>query len=195
MVKKCSKLVFWGIIILGIVLPSVVMLTVGTIFNRASLLDFLRPPFPELLVEQAIVGLLNAIPFIALALLVLVKVILEGDIKIHFYRRIGGIIGAAITTFSISLFSNIAYYIDLFGPSSSSTGGLVFIFIPIYGLILMPVGYWGGQLVGFSLERKKQNMSEEKFKKELIIYISLTAAIFLLLLFGLILVETTPLYQ
>lgn len=152
--KKRLKLVFWGIAILGLLLPLVVEIIVGLIMDPRQMLRFYTSHTKEALSGLLLASLSNDIPFIALAILVLRRIGLnigrdtEGQYSKNFYRQRSGVIGAAIAVIGVSLLLNIAYWVDLYGPSCSSTGCLVFIFIPIYGLILMPLGYGCGWILG-----------------------------------------------
>lgn len=181
-------------IVIGFVIPSIVMILSGIILNPSSFFNDLKSlkSFYTLVKTQLILGIINTLPFIAITIILINNTKNNQYFKIS-YRQKCGVIGAAGAIFFISFLFNIIYYIDLFSSSPSSTGSLIFVVLPIYSFFLIPVGYFLGQWIGSSLDRKKQEMSEQKFKKELFIYEIFALIFFLFLLILFLSAEIIPL--
>ena len=61
---------------------------------------------------------------------------------------IGGSVGFALTGIPLLLFVHAAWFFDWEGTKTgSSTGGLIFVFIPIYSIIVGGIGYLVGWLI------------------------------------------------
>ena len=118
------KWYFYGIIIIGILLPWLVMLIVGILISPVKLFGILRDSLADI---NFFVGvtIISVIPFIILAFLMKFQInklyILSPQ---KYYHYVGGIIGAITGTIGISLLINILVCIDLFSSSPSSTGGI-----------------------------------------------------------------------
>lgn len=135
---------FGGIIILGEMLPFIIggMMTLKYGPSEFPILDlFLLKP-SSLLFPLIIHG----IPLVVFTLLA----------KFLWEKRgaqLAAIIGAGIAVFGIILLFNLIFWIDLYLGSASSTGALIFLVIPVFGILLVPIGYWCGWLTGKGLVR------------------------------------------
>jgi len=141
--KKITLLNFF-IIITGFFLPTIIGLSFASI--RSPELLF---PVKEIADVFFLSGLLNCIPFIVVAALIKIT---------QNTKYIPGNIGAVIAVFGVSIFFNIIYWLDLTSESPSSTGGLIFFFLPFYGCLSIPFGYVIGHGIGLfinSLFKKK----------------------------------------
>ncbi len=135
---------FGGIIILGEMLPFII----GTIMTLkyepsefSDLGSFLLNPLSFFFTV-----ILHGIPLVAFALLA----------KFLWEKRgaqLAAIIGAGIAVFGIIVLFNLVFWIDIYVGSASSTGALIFLVIPVFGIFLMPLGYWCGWLAGKGLTR------------------------------------------
>ncbi len=76
-------------------------------------------------------------------------------IKNHSKSELGGCMGFTLVSMALTLFFHGAWYFD-WGETKtgSSTSGLIFIFIPIYALIVGGIGYVIGWFLGKGMEKK-----------------------------------------
>lgn len=137
---------FWGLIILGILSPLIVESVVAIIFASQDFFSMLRSIFPSLM----LIGLLNAVPFIIFAFLVRsLWQRPEVETPQDFFKHKGGVIGAGVVGIGLVLFVNISIWtsIALMLPGFS-TAVIAFIFLPVYGIIGILIGYGSGRLIG-----------------------------------------------
>ena len=148
--RQISKRAFWGIIVLGAILPMVTQVIIGAIFDPTSIVSLIFKSNPLFL------AIINVIPFIALALLAKWKLnnVPSDNISV-ISKRLYSVIGAGVTTISVSLLINFSVWINLFSDDPSSTAGIALVFIPIYAIIVMPIGYLCGKLAGSLILRVK----------------------------------------
>jgi hypothetical protein len=137
---------FWGLIILGILLPLIVESVVAIIFASKDFFSMLKSIFPSLI----LIGLLNDVPFIIFAFLV--RSLWhrpEVETSQDFFKHKGGVIGAGLVGIGFVLFINISIWLSvtLMLPGFS-TAVIAFIFLPIYGIIGILIGYGSGRLIG-----------------------------------------------
>jgi len=137
---------FGGIIILGEMLPFIIGSMMTLRYEPSEFSDlgsFLLNPLTFLFTL-----ILHGIPLVAFALFA----------KFLWEKRgaqLAAIIGAGIVIFSIIVLFNLVFWIDLYLGSASSTGGLIFLVIPVFGIFLLPIGYWCGWFAGKGLARIK----------------------------------------
>jgi len=137
---------FWSIIIGEILLPFLVSIAVEIVSDPREAYNlrfiFLSPSF-------FLIGLLNDVPFILLAFLVRSLWHRPKDEKYKdFLRHKAGVIGAGVISISLILYINISIWISivLLLPGFS-TAVISYIFLPIYGIIALLVGYGLGRIV------------------------------------------------
>jgi hypothetical protein len=123
-----------AILVSGLALPLVIELAFSLKYG------FLETPL-TFLVKAPVLLIGHGIPLGVLV--VIVKSLYQQR-----ERHIPGIIGAGIGVFGIILVLNLVYWLDIYLGSASSTGGLVFTVIPIYGCLSIPLGYCCGWIVG-----------------------------------------------
>lgn len=135
---------FGGIIILGEMLPFIIGSMMTLRYKPSEL-----PALGSLLLEPLSflsTLIVHGIPLVAFALLA----------KFLWEKRgaqLAAITGAGIAVFGIILLFNLVFWIDLYIGSASSTGGLIFLVMPVFGIFWMPLGYWCGWLAGKGLAR------------------------------------------
>jgi hypothetical protein len=137
---------FWGIIILGILLPFIVESIVELIFDFKNFFNTLLP----LLASFILMGLLNSIPFVILAFIVRsLWYRPETERLKDYFKHKSGVIGAGILSIGSNLCVNIAVWVgSALNLAGSSTSVIVYVFLPIYGTITILIGYAVGRLIG-----------------------------------------------
>jgi len=135
-----------GILIVGFLLPSVIALIVMLILEPTEVARL----FASSAMTFILIGLFNAIPFA-----VYVKILKstigiaqnnllnDGQLK-HKY----GLIFAAIAGLSVIVFVQINTWIGMIklAPGASTTG-IAFLYLPVYGVIAILLGYGFGVLI------------------------------------------------
>lgn len=141
------KLLFWGTIAIGMVLPIVVMMTINLIFDSLNFLDafnaIISSFFDGITSLGFIYWVLHSIPFIFLAFLIRSQLGEKVDSPVLYILRLSKVIGAWVVTIGFTLYINIVVLI-----SDSSTAVLAYLFIPFYETVAILVGYGCGWLVG-----------------------------------------------
>ena len=138
---------YWGCIVFGLTLPGVVTVTHGTYQRHGAFseawqefrLDLFAPGY-----NLFLVGVLNAIPFIVLAVFILLHLGSAAKREPEIVsRRLIGVAGALVLAVGLSAWVHIGttLYPD-------AQGALAYFFLPIYLLGLIPLGYACGRLIG-----------------------------------------------
>lgn len=148
-----------GIIIFGLLLPLVVRVIAEYMFKGKELL-LLLSSVPALLIAPGenllIVALLNDIPFIAFALVVRhIMKNLSVRYRKFYYHNITGLICAAFAITILSIDLNYSVWSDVF-IHASSTAVIAFMFLPVYGLISLVLGYSFGFGLVWALKKLKR---------------------------------------
>lgn len=141
--------VFWAIVGIGVALPWLIRIGTEAFFNPTKLAGILAT-FPSELFAPGVnlwmIGLLSGIPFLVVALLVKNSFSASGPSSIG---GKAGAYGAGIGVLVLTLWMNLSIYVPLYGPGrASSTAAIGFVFLPVYGLAILPVGFVLGWLVG-----------------------------------------------
>lgn len=143
---KYSGQVFWGIIIIGLFLPLIVELAVELIFDPKHFISTLLSLSPS----SILMGVFNAIPFIVFAFLV--RSLWhrpEHETFQLFFKHKSGVLGAGIIGIGFILLVNINVWVGaVLTLPGFSTSGLVYMFIPFYGIVAILIGYGIGYVVG-----------------------------------------------
>lgn len=141
------KLLFWGTIIMGAVLPIAVMVAVDLIFRRS---DFLSAFISAISFFSGdlwgfLPWVIHNIPFIFLAFLIKLRIGKNAGDSEPYIIRLSEVIGAWILTVGFDLTMNIDMWISI---SGSMWAPLAYLFISFYEIITILVGYGGGWVVG-----------------------------------------------
>lgn len=144
---------YWGCIVFGLVLPGIVTIAHDAFRNQgawaAAWKDFqlhlFAPGFNFFLV-----GILNAIPFVLLAVFILFHLGTAATKEpVIVSRRLSGVAGAVAAGVGLSTWAHLATTLH-----PDAQGALVYFFLPIYLLGLIPLGYAVGRLAGLLLFKK-----------------------------------------
>ena len=143
---------FWSAVVAGLAIPGLISVGHEIAVREVSLvaawqdlrLHFFAPGY-----NLFLVAVLNAIPFVALAVFLLFHLgtaLERGHGVVS--RRIAGVLGAWLTAFGLSLWMHLSLTLH-----PDAQGAIALFFLPLYVLLLMPVGYGAGRLVGrFALD-------------------------------------------
>lgn len=150
MTLRKMKVVFWGTIILGMILPIIVMISVDLVVSHGNLLITLKSSIVSFWHNWGLVLiLLHDIPFVVLAFVIKSRLGEKVYASEPYTLRLSETIGAWIVIFIVGFWMNLDVWISLASLSSGfSTAILVYFFFPFYGIIAILVGYWSGWLVG-----------------------------------------------
>ncbi len=150
---RITVTLYWGCIVFGLALPGVVTVA-HNIYQRHGAFAEAWQEFRLHLFAPGynlfLIGVLNAIPFILLAVFILFHLGTAAKQKpMIITRRLIGVAGAVAVAVGLSAWAHIGttLYPD-------AQGALVYFFLPIYLLVLIPLGYACGRLVSNLLFRK-----------------------------------------
>ncbi len=115
-----------AILLAGLLCPFVARLPGAVFYGMEFLLQYLIPVKKILFISA-----INLIPFTVLAVVVARS------------ASRAGVVGAVAVVFGLNLFGH-----GMLDLNSSSTAAVALVFIPIYTLLLVPVGYLLGRIVG-----------------------------------------------
>jgi hypothetical protein len=144
---------FWGCVVFGLTLHGVVMITHDAYRRHGAWaeawqdfrLHLFAPGFNFFLI-----GVLNALPFVLLAIFILFHLGMAAKQEpVLVSRRLAGVAGALMIAVGLSAWAHIG---TILHPDAQ--GALVYFFLPIYLLGLIPLGYAAGRLVGTLVFRK-----------------------------------------
>ena len=144
---RITVTLYWGCIVFGLTLPGVI-----TIAHDASRrhggwteafqdfrLHLFAPGY-----NLFLVGVLNAIPFVLLAVFILFHLgTAARQDPVIVSRRLLGVAGAVAVAVGLSTWAHLATTLH-----PDAQGALVYFFLPIYLLGLIPLGYGCGRLIG-----------------------------------------------
>ena len=138
---------YWGCIVFGLTLPGVVTVA-HDMYRRHGAWAEAWQDFSLHLFAPGynlfLIGVLNAIPFVLLAVFILFHLgAAEQQKPVIISRRLFGVAGAVAVAVVLSAWAHIGttLYPD-------AQGALVYFFLPIYLLGLIPLGYGCGRLIG-----------------------------------------------
>jgi len=138
---------YWGCIVFGLSLHAVIMVAQDTYRRHGAFaeawqdfrLHLFAPGYNFFLI-----GVLNALPFVLLAVFILFHLGTTATKEpVIVSRRLAGVAGAVAVAVGLSTW---AHLITVLHPDAQ--GALVYFFLPIYLLGLIPLGYAVGRLAG-----------------------------------------------
>jgi len=148
-----TVMLYWGCIVFGLALPGIVMVA-HEAFRRHGAwaeawqdyhLHLFAPGFNFFLV-----GILNALPFVLLAVFILFHLGTAATWEpVIVSRRLTGVAGALAAAVGFSTWAHVATVLH-----PDAQGALVYFFLPIYLLGLIPLGYAVGRVAGMLLFKK-----------------------------------------
>lgn len=144
---------FWGCIVFGLTLPGVVMVVHDASRRHGGWAEAFQDFRLHLFApgyNLFLIGVLNAIPFVLLAVFILFHLGTAARQEPAIVsRRLAGVVGALAVAVGLSAWAHLATTLH-----PDAQGALVYFFLPIYLLGLVPLGYAGGRLVGNLLFKK-----------------------------------------
>jgi len=149
---RATVTLYWTCIGSGLIIPWIAVILVDLLKHHQSIgqalhqwrLHLFAPGY-----NLFLVGLLNAVPFVLLALFLLFHLGLTSSLTLPLARRrMVGVATAALAAAGLSAWAQIA---TLWFPDAQ--GALVYIFLPIGLAALLPVGYAIGRVFGSLLIR------------------------------------------
>lgn len=149
---QTTVMLYWACIGLGLTIPWIAVILVDLLKHHQSIgqalhqwrLHLFAPGY-----NLFLVGLLNAIPFVLLALFLLLHLGLTSSRSLLLVKqRMAGVAAAVLGAIGLSAWVHMA---TLWFPDAQ--GALVYIFLPIGLTGLLPVGYAIGRVLGRLLVR------------------------------------------
>ncbi len=146
-IRLITVVTYWIAIVLGPLVPWATLILTDVAVRHVPLTQALHDFRAHLFApgyNLFLIGMLDAVPFIAFALLTLCHLGMSSlEDSVQTCRRVTGIAGAglAITVVSIWIHVTILLHPD-------AQGAIAYFFLPVVLLILLPVGYAGGRLIG-----------------------------------------------
>ncbi len=138
---------YWGCIVFGLTLPGIVMIVHQAVQRHGALagawqdfrLHLFAPGYNFFLI-----GILNALPFVLLAVFILLHLgTAAAKEPVIVSRRLAGVAGALFVAVGLSAWVHIAVVVH-----PDAQGALAYFFLPIYLMGLIPLGYGCGWLIG-----------------------------------------------
>ncbi len=148
--KLLTRLGFWFTLSAGFLLPWTIMLAVDTWVHgvpvvrawRTFTLHLFAPGY-----NLFLVGVLTAIPFVVLAILLLLHVgTIDSQKVLIAHRRALGILSAEVVMLVIAGWTHISVLIH-----PDAQGALAYFYLPLLLLISLPFGYGIGRLLAKAL--------------------------------------------
>lgn len=131
---------YWGSILVGLTMPVLVRIVHDMATSQASWSDVIEAIGQQLFApgyNLFLIAALNATPFVLYAIFVLFHLGLAHRCRPAVARRrVGGALGGATVLLGLSLWAHVG---TIVWPDAQ--GALVYFFLPIYLLILTPLGY------------------------------------------------------
>lgn len=145
--RRRQLVIFWGTIVLGVGLPLVVMIAIELIRNGKGVLQSVGSTMLFYFEDFSGLGFFywigHGLLFLLLAILVKAKLAERGNGYEDYILRLTEAIGAWTLTVGFSLLANLSILFSV-----SSTAVLGYIFVPLYGIPVILLGYGCGWLVG-----------------------------------------------
>jgi hypothetical protein len=145
--SRITVALYWGCIVFGLTLPGIITVVHDASRGSGGWADAWQDFHLHLFApgyNLFLVGVLNALPFAVLAVFLLFHL---GTAPPHgpviVARRLAGIIGAWLAAFGLSLWLHLTLTLH-----PDAQGAIALFFLPFYMLLLMPVGYGCGRLIG-----------------------------------------------
>ncbi len=144
-IPRFTLLVYWGCILLGMAIPPTASIAVDTLKHGQSISQAVHQWHIHLFApgyNLFLIAMLNAIPFILLAVFALLHLGWAGPDRTGLRRRMSGVVVAAIAAVGLSLWTHV---MTLWHPDAQ--GALAYVFLPFVLAMVIPLSYlagWGG---------------------------------------------------
>lgn len=140
-----TLLVYWGCILLGLTIPGLATIAVDIFKHGQSVgqavhqwrLHLFAPGY-----NLFLVAVLNAVPFVLLAIFALFHLGLAGPDPAGLIRRKTGVLFAGLAAVGLSVWTHL---MTLWYPDAQ--GALAYVFLPLVMAVVIPLSYlagWGG---------------------------------------------------
>jgi hypothetical protein len=144
---------FWGCVVFGLTLHGVVMIAHDAYRRHGAWAEAFQDFRLHLFAPGYnffLIGVLNALPFVLLAIFILFHLGTAAQQEpVIVSRRLSSVTGALTVAIGLSTWAHLATTLH-----PDAQGALVYFFLPIYLLGLIPLGYAVGRLVGNLLFKK-----------------------------------------
>jgi len=138
---------YWGCILYGLALPGIVTIVHDASRRQGAWAEAWQDYHLHLFApgyNLFLVAALNAIPFVLLAVFILFHLgtaVAKEPVIVS--RRLAGVAGAVAAAVGLSTWAHLATTLH-----PDAQGALVYFFLPLYLLGLIPLGYGCGRLIG-----------------------------------------------
>lgn len=150
---RLTVALYWGCIVFGLTLPGIVMIAHDAVRHHGAWAEALQDFRLHLFAPGYnffLIGVLNALPFVLLAVFILLHLGTAAATEpVIVSRRLAGVIGAMAVAIGLSTWAHLATVLH-----PDAQGALVYFFLPIYLLGLIPLGYAVGRLAGMLLFKR-----------------------------------------
>jgi hypothetical protein len=144
---RITVTLYWGCIVFGLTLPGVVTVAHDAYRRHGGWAEAWQDFHLHLFApgyNLFLVGVLNAVPFVLLAVFILFHLGTAAKQEPAIVsRRLFGIAGALAVAVGLSAWAHLGTTLH-----PDAQGALVYFFLPIYLLALIPLGYGCGRLIG-----------------------------------------------
>lgn len=152
-VPRFTLLVYWGCILFGMAIPAMSSVAVDTLKHGQSIgqavhqwrIHLFAPGY-----NLFLIAMLNAIPFILLAVFTLLHLGWARPDRTSLARRMSGVAVAAGTTVGLSLWTHV---VTLWHPDAQ--GALAYVFLPFILAMVIPLAYLAGWGSAYLLQRAR----------------------------------------
>ena len=146
-IRLITVVTYWIAILLGPLIPWASLLLTDVAVRHISIAQALHDFRAHLFAPGYnffLIGMLNVVPFITFALFTLCHLgMLPLEDSMQTRRRLAGIAGAGLAITAVSIWIHVTV---LLHPDAQ--GAIAYLFLPVVLLVLLPVGYAVGWLVG-----------------------------------------------
>jgi hypothetical protein len=150
---RLTVALYWGCIAYGLALPGIVMIAHDAYRRHGGFLEAWQDFRLHLFAPGYnffLIGILNALPFVLLAVFILLHLGTAATKEpVIVSRRLAGVAGALLMAVGLSAWVQIAVVVH-----PDAQGALAYFFLPIYLMGLIPMGYAVGRLAGNLLFKK-----------------------------------------
>ncbi|HEX9743757.1 MAG TPA: hypothetical protein VGA17_13310 [Nitrospiraceae bacterium] len=144
---------YWSCILFGLALPGIVMIAHDTFRRHGAWAEAWKDFSLHLFAPGYnffLISVLNVLPFIVLAVFILFHLGTAATTEpVIVSRRLAGVAGAVAAAVGLSTWAHLATVLH-----PDAQGALVYFFLPIYLLGLIPLGYAVGRAAGLLLFKK-----------------------------------------
>jgi hypothetical protein len=142
-----TLVVFWGCILLGLGIPWLSTIGVDMLKHGQSIGQALHQLHLHLFApgyNLFLIALLNAVPFVLFAIFVVFHLgLVASQDRVRAWQRVIGVGTAALGLIAVSGWSHVMM---LWYPDAQ--GALAYVFLPFLLVVLLPVGYAIGRVLG-----------------------------------------------